>query len=359
VDHRADIYAFGCMAYELIAGRPPFEGTSTHKVLAAHMSQNPVPLGEVNPQAPQALVSLVMHCLEKDAGGRPQSAAEITRVLDSVTSGGDLATTSGARAAAPAMLRRALMTYAVAFVAVVLIAQVAISRLGLPDWVLPGAVGVMLLGLPVILFTAFVQRAAHRALTGTPTRTPGGGARAPGALATMAVKASPLMSWRRTTWGGVTAVAAFVLAVSGFMILRAMGIGPAGSLIASGKLGSRDALLIADFQTPPSDSALSRVLAEAMRTNLGESRVVTVVSPGAIAAGLERMRVPADTGLSAELARDLALREGIKAIVAGTVAPLSAGYVISVRLIVAQTGEPLVTAQATVDGAMNTTVAKR
>jgi hypothetical protein len=63
------------------------------------------------------------------------------------------------------------------------------------------------------------------------------------------------------------------------------------------------------------------------------------------------MRVPADTGLSAELARDLAQREGIKAIVTGTVAPLSAGYVISARLIVAQSGEPLVTAQETVDGA--------
>jgi hypothetical protein len=107
------------------------------------------------------------------------------------------------------MLRRALLTWAAAFVFVILLAQVAVSGIGLPDWVLPGAVGVMLLGLPVILFTAYVQRATHRALTGTPTRTPGGTARAPGALATMAVKASPLVSWRRTTLGGVAAVVAF------------------------------------------------------------------------------------------------------------------------------------------------------
>ena len=53
-------------------------------------------------------------------------------------------------------------------------ARAAIVGIGLPSWVLPGALIVAGLGLPAILFTAFVQHAAHRALIRTPTLTPGG-----------------------------------------------------------------------------------------------------------------------------------------------------------------------------------------
>jgi tetratricopeptide (TPR) repeat protein len=350
VDSRADIYAFGCMAYELLTGKPPFAGPAAHKILAAQISQAPLPVDQVNPGVPASLAGLVMQCLAKDPDDRPADAAALARVLDE---GG-----SGSAPALPmdvanwmVMLRRALLLWLVFFAVVLLAARLSITALGLPDWVLPGAGLVMLLGVPVILLTALIHRASHRALTATPTRTPGGSARAPGTLATMAMKASPLVTWRRTTLGGVVSLGVFVLLVAGFMVSRTLGIGPAASLLASGKLSEREALLVADFQTPVTDSALSQVLAEAMRTNLGESRVVAIVSSGAVVAALERMRLPADTALSAELARDLAQREGIKAIVAGSVSPLSAGYVVSARLIAAQSGELLATAQETVDGA--------
>jgi tetratricopeptide (TPR) repeat protein len=351
VDHRADLYAFGCMAYELLTGRPPFEGTATHKILAAQISQAPKPIDQVNPAVPTSLASLVMQCLAKDPDERPGDAGALTRVLDGVISGGPVSAMPMDAANWTVMLRRALLAWGAAFGVVLLAARLAVSALGLPDWVLPGSGLEMLLGLPVILLTAFVHRASYRALTATPTRTPGGSAREPGPIATMAMRASPLVSWRRTTIGGVFALVAFVLVVSGFMVMRVMGIGPAASLLSAGKLSERDPLLVADFQTPVTDSALSRVLAEAMRTNLGESRVVSIVPAGAVVAGLQRMRMPADTILTAELARELAQREGIKAIVAGSVAPLSSGYAVSARLIATQSGEPLATAQETVNGA--------
>jgi tetratricopeptide (TPR) repeat protein len=345
VDQRADIYAFGCMAYELVTGRAPFEGPA-HKVLAAHISQAPVPVQQVNPSVPAPLADLVTQCLAKNADERPASASEITRVLDTIsaTSGSIAAQDTGG----PAMLRRALVIWAAAFAGVVVLAQLAETALGLPDWVLPGAILVMVAGLPVIMFTAFVHRAANRAAV---TRTPGGSPRQAGTFEHVAARALPLMSWRRTTQGGIAAIATFVGLVVGFMVLRALGIGPFGSLIAAGKLDAREPLLVADFQTSAADSALSRVLAEAVRTNLGESRVISLVSAGEIAAALQRMRVSADTTLSATLARDLAQREGIKAYVSGTVAPLSAGYVISAQLIEAQTGNTLASAQETVSGA--------
>src|SRR5215203_3958854 len=51
-DHRADIYAFGCVAYELLAGHPPFHGLSPHKLIAAHMGETARPIEELRPDSP-------------------------------------------------------------------------------------------------------------------------------------------------------------------------------------------------------------------------------------------------------------------------------------------------------------------
>ena len=82
VDHRADIYAFGVLAYELLAGTPPFAGKTAQALLAAHIGRQPTPLAEHAPSAPRALAALVMRCLEKDPDARPQNAGELLAVLD-------------------------------------------------------------------------------------------------------------------------------------------------------------------------------------------------------------------------------------------------------------------------------------
>lgn len=84
VDHRADIYSFGCMAYELLSGSTPFPKGPVSEVLAAHVARVPTPLGDKRPDCPPALSTLVARCLHKDPSRRPQSAAELVTELDAI-----------------------------------------------------------------------------------------------------------------------------------------------------------------------------------------------------------------------------------------------------------------------------------
>jgi serine/threonine-protein kinase len=81
VDGRADIYALGITAYEMLAGTTPFRGRALHQLLAAHLSETPAPVAAHRADVPRALAELVERCLAKDADHRPQSAAELVAAL--------------------------------------------------------------------------------------------------------------------------------------------------------------------------------------------------------------------------------------------------------------------------------------
>jgi tRNA A-37 threonylcarbamoyl transferase component Bud32/tetratricopeptide (TPR) repeat protein len=351
-DHRADLYSFGCLAYELLAGRPPFLEKSPRKMLAAHMGERPQPIGELRPDTPVALAEAVMRCLEKEADARPQQARDVVRVLETVTTG------EGSQAAMPAvllagrgMLKRALAIWAAVTVVVAIVAQAAVVGVGLPTWVLPGALVVMTLGLPVILWTAYVHRVARQAYSVTPTFTPGGTpSMQQGTIATIALKASPHMSWRRTARGGIIAMGAFVVVIAGYMILRALGIGPEGSLFARGMLSERDRLIMTDFTVSGADSALGRVVGDAVRSGLAQSRVLVMLSPSEVGDGLRRMQRNATSRVDLSTARALALRDGVKGIVDGDVTAVAGSYIITVRLMTADSARELASYRATAAG---------
>ena len=100
VDHRADIYAFGVMAYELLTGQPPFSGRTPQGLLAAHVTETPEFITRRRQTIPPALGSLIMRCLEKRAADRPQTALDLMHGLDQITtpSGGSAPTTATASA---------------------------------------------------------------------------------------------------------------------------------------------------------------------------------------------------------------------------------------------------------------------
>ncbi|HKU62906.1 MAG TPA: protein kinase [Gemmatimonadales bacterium] len=119
VDHRADIYAFGVVAYELLAARPPFTGASPQQVLAAHVTAIPEPITNHRP-LPAALATVVMRCLEKRPADRWQTAEELVPQLEALMtpSGGITPTATRPIAAAAPAARLARLRLPLAGVAV-------------------------------------------------------------------------------------------------------------------------------------------------------------------------------------------------------------------------------------------------
>ena len=107
MDHRADIYAFGVLAYEVLTGMPPFTAPSAVQLVAAHMTRAPDPLGRHRPGIPESLEDLVLRCLAKRPADRFQKADEIVSRLDALLTGpfSEMIGTTQEHAVAPSKFR--------------------------------------------------------------------------------------------------------------------------------------------------------------------------------------------------------------------------------------------------------------
>ena len=82
IDQRADLYSLGVMAFEMVSGRVPFEGTTPRELLTAQLTLRPPPLAQLRPDVPPALAALIQECLAKDPRDRPASADQILATLE-------------------------------------------------------------------------------------------------------------------------------------------------------------------------------------------------------------------------------------------------------------------------------------
>jgi serine/threonine-protein kinase len=252
-DHRADIYAAGVLAYEMLAGRPPFHGSPPQALVAAHITQAPKPLSRQRPDIPPALEAAVIRCLAKQPGERWQSAAKLRGALEGM--------------------------------------------------MLTPVSGTTIVSGPV----ADEGRAAQR----------------------------------RSGWRWLLPIALAGAAVIYGALAWSRGLIGDRSLVAQGKLATREPIVVADFANRTGDSSLGQTIASALRVDLAQSRVVGVAGSDRVREALARMGRPRDTSLSDELAEELASREGIRAVLAGEVAHLGSGYALTARIVAPAAGQEL------------------
>ena len=257
VDARADIYALGCVAYELLTGKPPFTDPSAARMLVAQVSQAPVPIQQVAPVKP-GLAWVIMRCLEKDPAMRWPTADMLADELEQ---------------------------------------QRYTAEMSLPE---------------------------PSARVSATYRTPS--ARTPASSQDMAALVAPPRSIRGRFLGAGVAVAA----------LAAVGV-----MLSSGKSGPQTAtafaaphmVIVADVENRTADSTLGDLLSEALRTELQESKIVTVMTPGATSLALQRMQKPTATRVSAALAREIAVREGVPVVVEGRIQKVGNTYLVRAVLV--------------------------
>ncbi|WP_269928586.1 Stk1 family PASTA domain-containing Ser/Thr kinase [Kocuria massiliensis] len=87
VDERSDLYAVGCLLYQMLAGRPPFDGESSVDIVGKHLRQTPAPPSEYRQEISPALDALVLKALEKNRADRFQSAEDFAFALDNASHG--------------------------------------------------------------------------------------------------------------------------------------------------------------------------------------------------------------------------------------------------------------------------------
>jgi hypothetical protein len=235
-----------------------------------------------------------------------------------------------------------LALYAGASWVVLQIVDVVKQNLGLPDWVFPFALLLLLIGLPIIVATALVQGRQVPDTAGAAAAS--AAEEAPGSAPDTSIKHG-LLTWKNALLGGGLAFVLLAVVTSGFMFMRDRGIGPVGSLVASGLLEEKAAIVVADFAGD--DPSLARAATQAFRVDLSQSELVKLVEPATLDDALARMELPEDQALTAEVARDLAVREGYPAVIEGELTSVGDGFVITARLADARSEETLASLRET------------
>lgn len=187
--------------------------------------------------------------------------------------------------------------------------------LGLPEWVPKYAFLLLLLGLPVVLATSFVQ---HR-LRDKRTQAEDG-------------EASPMtrvLTWRRTMLAGVAAIAILTFTTTAFVVAKKR-----DTLFSRGVVTHDRPILLADFSARDARDSLTAVaMTESVRTMLSISRVVPLVSAADANAALERMQRDAKDGVPLAVATELAQRNGYQAVITGSVVPVGQGYLLTIDVV--------------------------
>lgn len=227
--------------------------------------------------------------------------------------------------------------------AVLQVVDVLTQNMGLPTWVFPFALVLLLIGLPMMLATAIIQGRGSASESGRaegerPEAVPADPSPVAQAPDGLLGKRNPF-TWKNAIFGAAAAATLFLTVMGGYAFARRAGLGAAGTLVAKGLIEDGERIILAEFAGDPD---MAEAATMAFRVDLSQSPTVNVADPSFISAVLARMERDPDTRVDEDVAVEAAVREGIKAVVAGDVAKVGGSYVFTARLVAAESGQDLV-----------------
>ena len=156
---------------------------------------------------------------------------------------------------------------------------------------------------------------------------------------TPVLKPKSVARTRRTLWVGGAIVVIVAVVVAGYFFFH-----------RPTKLTEKDTIVLADFSNSTGDAVFDDTLKTALTVALDQSPFLNVLSDNRVAATLKLMTRPVNTKLTPDVARELCMRAGSKVYLAGSIANLGNEYVVGLKAVNCQSGEPLAQQQVTANG---------
>jgi serine/threonine protein kinase/tetratricopeptide (TPR) repeat protein len=287
VDARSDIWSLGVVIYEMIAGRTPFEGETSTDVIVAITQKEPPPLARFSPEVISELDWIVMKALRKDRDERYQTIKELITDLRRVKQ----------RLEFQSELERSA-------------APVSFTRSKISDF--PGAPTMTQQAVQTAEKTiTHVSRAEYIA-TG--------------------IKRHKLLA-------ALIALVVLVVSASAFYLYNRN----------SHPLTERDTILLTDFVNSTGEPVFDGTLKQALAVNLGQTPFLNLFPEDRVRETLRFMGRSPDDRITRDVGREICQRQGLKAMLTGSIASLGSHYVITLEAVNPRTGDPIAREQIEAD----------